>query len=84
MVVTPFVGVWIEIAPMDRLAQLQAVTPFVGVWIEIRRTMFNVAACYVTPFVGVWIEIRDDGYSRDGRMPSLPLWECGLKLIMTL
>ena len=38
----------------------------------------------VTPFVGVWIEIRDDGYSRDGRMPSLPLWECGLKLIMTL
>ena len=33
--VTPFVGVWIEIAKFSFFQYLEKVTPFVGVWIEI-------------------------------------------------
>ena len=36
-VVTPFVGVWIEIPMVIYLVWLAKVTPFVGVWIEIKR-----------------------------------------------
>ena len=35
--VTPFVGVWIEIAKIVQLYNEHLVTPFVGVWIEIPR-----------------------------------------------
>ena len=34
----------------------------------------------VTPFVGVWIEISNPNFSRIFA-PSLPSWECGLKLL---
>ena len=34
-IVTPFVGVWIEIARLLLLQKVQTVTPFVGVWIEM-------------------------------------------------
>ena len=33
--VTPFAGVWIEIAPSLQRNQETFVTPFAGVWIEI-------------------------------------------------
>ena len=33
--VTPFMGVWIEIASRIRILCLDIVTPFMGVWIEI-------------------------------------------------
>ena len=33
--VTPYVGVWIEIAKKSVSAVAQEVTPYVGVWIEI-------------------------------------------------
>ena len=39
MKVTPFVGVWIEIARLLLLQKVQTVTPFVGVWIEITESM---------------------------------------------
>ena len=35
----------------------------------------------VTPCVGVWIEIVSRRY-RDLKHLSLPVWECGLKLLM--
>ncbi len=35
--VTPRVGVWIEILRLPLLQILQVVTPRVGVWIEIRK-----------------------------------------------
>ena len=35
VVVTPFVGVWIEIYHVDGTTFSKSVTPFVGVWIEI-------------------------------------------------
>ena len=34
IIVTPFVGVWIETIPFRDISGLIAVTPFVGVWIE--------------------------------------------------
>ena len=33
--VTPFAGVWIEIAMAPMLGMYRAVTPFAGVWIEM-------------------------------------------------
>ena len=34
-IVTPFVGVWIEIPHISPVRHIYQVTPFVGVWIEI-------------------------------------------------
>ena len=33
--VTPYAGVWIEIARVNAAAQCVTVTPYAGVWIEI-------------------------------------------------
>ena len=57
MLVTPFVGVWIEMPFVGEKSILLRVTPFVGVWIEILFHTASVRAVFVTPFVGVWIEI---------------------------
>ena len=35
ILVTPLVGVWIEISFCSRVANMSHVTPLVGVWIEI-------------------------------------------------
>ena len=35
ILVTPFAGVWIEIAGIIRISHPRIVTPFAGVWIEI-------------------------------------------------
>ena len=56
-IVTPFVGVWIEMSLAIKSQTEQAVTPFVGVWIEITSAGKEERVGGVTPFVGVWIEI---------------------------
>ena len=56
-VVTPFVGVWIEIRDGYSRDMEDYVTPFVGVWIEILSSLQSASRQIVTPFVGVWIEI---------------------------
>ena len=77
--VTPFVGVWIEIS-MNRTRPKQiVVTPFVGVWIEIFIDVITSGVITVTPFVGVWIEIYNQSGHYYGVTVSLPSWECGLK-----
>ena len=76
--VTPLVGVWIEII-VDAIRQQKAdVTPLVGVWIEMILSGFMLGWTLVTPLVGVWIEIYLVAHFV-ASMPSLPLWECGLK-----
>ena len=57
LIVTPFVGVWIEISSMIFVVLMIPVTPFVGVWIEIYHSPCCHLLQKVTPFVGVWIEI---------------------------
>ena len=37
-IVTPFLGVWIEIHLYGILSKMGSVTPFLGVWIEIYET----------------------------------------------
>ena len=76
--VTPCVGVWIEIL-MDMVTMgLSMVTPCVGVWIEMILEPEYLRCDIVTPCVGVWIEIIE--YLMTGNEPvSLPAWECGLK-----
>ena len=56
VLVTPFVGVWIETLIVIRLKSIFLVTPFVGVWIETLCTRVLLMPSTVTPFVGVWIE----------------------------
>ena len=38
LLVTPFVGVWIETCPSRYTQTASEVTPFVGVWIETKVT----------------------------------------------
>ena len=40
MIVTPYVGVWIETGSSPSGAQASAVTPYVGVWIETKKLVF--------------------------------------------
>ena len=56
MIVTPFVGVWIETHCMVVEYTDENVTPFVGVWIETKVSKEKLEYRNVTPFVGVWIE----------------------------
>ena len=41
LVVTPFAGVWIEIAVRITVFSVYVVTPFAGVWIEIKLLCNN-------------------------------------------
>ena len=55
--VTPLVGVWIEIRCEPHEPERVRVTPLVGVWIEISYFILCKMQKIVTPLVGVWIEI---------------------------
>ena len=79
--VTPYAGVWIEISNLEIPADSKSVTPYAGVWIEIIVTRSYLVKClYVTPYAGVWIEIFL--FKRYVSIfQSLPMRECGLKLI---
>ena len=80
MLVTPLVGVWIEILRTLHFQLLIIVTPLVGVWIEmIAKLLLNNLYGKVTPLVGVWIEIPKEIEKTYETEKSLPLWECGLK-----
>ena len=49
-----------------------------GAWIEMEATLYKYKAQLVAPLVGAWIEMY--GFQcRGGPMPSLHLWERGLK-----
>ena len=57
LLVTPLVGVWIEMSKVVGSFSKGDVTPLVGVWIEISYGVSQVSGIDVTPLVGVWIEI---------------------------
>ena len=63
-----------------RRIMAEYVTPLAGVWIEIENIDSMVNRVYVTPLAGVWIEITSH-YTIIGGDWSLPLRECGLKLV---
>ena len=52
-----------------------------GVWIEILLREIYSRNRIVTPFMGVWIEILKSESKSISFKTSLPLWECGLKLL---
>ena len=78
--VTPCVGVWIEIFGVQGKGTAAQVTPCVGVWIEIQLAAASGVSIPVTPCVGVWIEISAPLCVPHDVDRSLPAWECGLKL----
>ena len=55
------------------------VTPYVGVWIETFAISLFIYCNKVTPYVGVWIETKALLWLLVS-LPSLLMWECGLKL----
>ena len=64
--------------PIMRAARAYSVAPLVGAWIEINVSMHSPRVLAVAPLVGAWIEIHSTpifGF----KIPSLPLWERGLK-----
>ena len=79
--VTPLAGVWIEISVLPALRPGCLVTPLAGVWIEIIVNSVLAHFYIVTPLAGVWIEMPY--HHLNSKNPqSLPLRECGLKLIL--
>ena len=55
-----------------------------GVWIEMDTDSNKITAGTVTPCMGVWIEIEAMLLYNKANGKSLPVWECGLKLELTL
>ena len=78
--VTPCAGVWIEIFIGYQHSTMIYVTPCAGVWIEITPASNPYEKTPVTPCAGVWIEIGK-GACVQLTYLSLPVRECGLKLI---
>ena len=78
LLVTPFVGVWIETWHSFRSPEQSEVTPFVGVWIETILIGYFPDVRPVTPFVGVWIETIACSLAVPSSK-SHPSWVCGLK-----
>ena len=78
VLVTPLVGVWIEITHWVWVYPQQEVTPLVGVWIEI---IFSKHRCGYNASLPLWewgLKYLHLLLSVTG-IRSLPLWECGLK-----
>ena len=79
LLVTPYVGVWIETLDQCRNVFPMLVTPYVGVWIETMSMEVFPGCTIVTPYVGVWIETWMCNIYKLYEK-SHPTWVCGLKL----
>ena len=83
LLVTPFVGVWIEIS-VKRVFTISY--PSLPSWECGLKFLLVYKQCLVlpvTPFVGVWIEITLYTFIPCSKK-SLPSWECGLKFAVEL
>ena len=58
------------------------VVPLVGTWIETASKRLARFLNDVVPLVGTWIETGSTG-NRSVRIRSFPLWERGLKLVLS-
>ena len=76
--VTPFAGVWIEIASAHSLSCCALRHSLRGSVDWNICLCIGVASTLVTPFAGVWIEILID-IAQITWLSSLPSRECGLK-----
>ena len=79
LVVTPYVGVWIETTKRMRLTCSALSLLMWECGLKPNRYNEGGVASKVTPYVGVWIETPLTGIPFNNRM-SLLMWECGLKL----
>ena len=71
-------GAWIEITVEVWTEGESNVAPLVGAWIEIVLSNDGFSLSLVAPLVGAWIEILKKTRIPQ-TVPSLPLWERGLK-----
>ena len=69
-------GLKYTIPGSERMATV--VAPLVGAWIEIDKLDKDINGKHVAPLVGAWIEITLP-ICMTVMIPSLPLWERGLK-----
>ncbi len=78
ILVTPFVGVWIEILETVQRILSMAVTPFVGVWIEINCDREDERDFPSLPSWECGLKCAATSAAVTAES-SLPSWECGLK-----
>ena len=84
VLVTPCMGVWIEIILFMGMCIDSQVTPCMGVWIEILWLVVLLSTIYRHSLYGSvdWNTFKSFGSS--DMILSLPVWECGLKLELTI
>ena len=78
--VAPFVGVWIEIYNNSYKRNNESSRSLRGSVDWNFHNYTTTTTNIVAPFVGVWIEISYLWSVSGIYLPSLPSWECGLKL----
>ena len=78
MLVTPYMGVWIEIVCTDLCTSTKKSLPTWECGLKSNYFCNNIPVIFVTPYMGVLIEIITS-FSVLLGVPSLPTWECGLK-----
>ena len=79
--VTSLAGVWIESVRHCFKVYCTVVTSLAGVWIESVKALNCRARTCVTSLAGVWIESVGPAASGSPAAGSLPLRECGLKVL---
>ena len=79
-IVTPLVGVWIEIISLCQSLPNNRVTPLVGVWIEMQEQEENYGLQRSLPSWECGLKYQKRKTPIRVSM-SLPSWECGLKLV---
>ena len=57
IVVSPYIGEWIEISSDNSSINSDKVSPYIGEWIEIRKRASRSNEMKVSPYIGEWIEI---------------------------
>ena len=78
MLVTPFVGVWIETSKSMMISFKRLSHPSWVCGLKQRNNPHKLQSQLVTPFVGVWIETIE-ATSDLNVSSSHPSWVCGLK-----
>ena len=78
-VVAPYMGAWIETLIGTLVGSLAGVAPYMGAWIETGRRCSEYPSMEVAPYMGAWIETGSVLGWVSSSVPSLPIWERGLK-----
>ena len=80
--VVPRAGTWIETESTYNIDLFSAVVPRAGTWIETRKLPCWMTQTRVVPRAGTWIETYAEVTLNTSTIPSFPVRERGLKLLL--